>query len=1337
MPGDYDALLEVLDFTKGEGGAPRWSWRLTYGRGLRDPVQGDVDLRPGEGGENHPDNYRFLTDPYDFMTRKALDDVGEERNLRQLGNWLRTSVVTEPIWRALPTGRPSTVLVRLDGDGPEREVLRYPLALAADERGSLAQQHLTFVYDVQDRNAPAAVDLAYRAQDNSPLHIVGVFNRTEAGEPLDLHAEQTRVFKRVLRIAAKGDGKDITLNALAYHVTHAQLRQRMMSASRSSHHQDSRPWQMILHLADRGAPGSWSAVDETGRKTSLGADQLISMLQPGGNDLKLRLAVVTTRPASNPSLADQLEKFGVRSLRPDADDATTDAPVCDDQLPFVLARKLGCAVLAFRHRIADRSAIDIVEAVYENLLQQHLTLPRALAAAIEAHSDSLRPLDIAAPIIYGVDACGLKVEPPARENGRRDGGPPRQRPVHHLIGHHRPMWTASEIFSQPAAGEVNGAVLYGMEGVGKTTCATELISHYADDEYRTPILQYPRDGETMSADASEALKGFVAVLLTDQAIRQAFDRRDASVPGPAELDEFLSDETRFERLCLDVAEWLTGNENSNALVFLSDVKYLLSPVVTPGQSPWLHPYWTRLINAMAVRKAEGFRLLITSPYPLRLGPRMPDVPVPLLSPAEAFLYAVNLPHLGKVIGAAPGAMPDKKKRKLVHDVLSLADGHPGLLEYANQAAVKGEDHLRQLADTGIERLASDGQGQRPMAWREIMDWAVGALDRIPCEDPQYRLFLVLCRLIPAHRILERRQGEHPVPCLLSEVWATLHSNRAQRPPVVGAELEKLLQELREQSLIDVVELPGGAGVGPKAQIRIHPAIAEAAAPRDVELGDGTSLRAAVDQIAIQHTAGQVKEALRHRLYGGSADVQRLIPKALPYLERCGDWDTLLLLMAVLMARSRNNGGLDSMMDRVKSVLDKISNEDSTQFTMAARLLNVLEDLRRGGHPGLSVLLGEGPGDTSVDSSPLATAMGAGIIRGLRDTGRLQLARKVGADYLDHMKHGGPVSLTASAVETELLRVMVDQGEVTEALERTDAVFEALVDVRFRDAVHEEWADGEILRKKLFAIRRDSRLLLADDPNVDEQARRLYRDSARAAHLRLGQYLEVEGPTAEERHLYTVEGCLTGLDQRLCGDRDQLKRYDDELMIPLAAIERSGDIVLRAMTDVARARILREQACRADDEGEGIAAHKARQDAWDYELKALRQMHAEGTPMDVGACHRRIADDQLDCQSDQLTASTPVHQMYAAMIGDLTGAYLLRGRARDRELWRRRRAAGGDLPTTYQALCEGVREELGVARGDHMPGAPDPEQLLRRLVHGDPESAESELAEVFRRISADD
>ncbi|WNM31545.1 hypothetical protein RKE30_14570 [Streptomyces sp. Li-HN-5-11] len=1354
MPGDYDALLEVLDFAKDDGGAPRWWWRLTTGRGETSrQTKAAVDLT-GAGGEY----YRFLTDPHGFMWHKRFDETGRANLLRRLGRWLRESVLTQEIWGVLPMDRPSTVLIQLDVDKAEREMLAYPLVLAADEGGSLADRRLTFVHDVgHSRGA----DQDTRASADAPLHVVGVFNRSKSGEPLDLHAEQCQVFDKVRRIAADGRGLDITRRTLSYHVTHGQLNELASDAKRSMYRRDVGPWQLILHLADRGDPGSWSvAADDpdpqtpSSGKSPMSVQDLWAMLQTGGHHQRLRLVVITTRPASSPSLADQLQLFGIPShVEPEpgtGTEAEAGAKPDSGTLAVELARQQGCAVLAFRHRIADQAAVAFLVKLYEYLLARTLALPQAVAAALADCRPAMDTLDAAAPVLYGAEACGLIVNPPLLP---KTDEPLEKDSAASLIGHHDPMWTASEIIARIR--EANGVVLHGMAGVGKTTCATELISQYAGT-YRE-VVRYPRKGTRMAADPSEALKGFVEVLLQQEMLQQAMLRRaraagEDGLPAPESL---LADELTFDRFCKDVEENLTEMGTGYVLVFLSDIDHLItrrprdmhpSPgEFPPGEGTWLNERWNRLIKAMTEPKSGGFRLLITSPVPLRLDQeRMPDVPVPLLAPAEAFLYARSLPRLGRLISDAARDVSGESGRRLVRKVLSRAEGHPGLLRYADDLAGQpgGEDRLRSLAAATVGELGQGAPEELPEAWRKIEEWADNAMEEVPPGDPRHLLLLVLSRLRPAHRVLYLGDGQ--APGLLAEVWAGLRSRRRELSPH-GTEVERpegearqgngeveelseLLDSLSRSCLIDCLHLPGGE----QTTIRLQPAVDFAVRRwHDRIPGDVMALLAEVDRIAIQHTAGRVKEALRHRTHGRTADVQRLIPEALPYLERVGDWDAWLLLVAVLMARSRRGPGLKAMVRKLKEVADTMEPRSSARFEMAQRLSQVFKALDEGDRPGLSKLLGEGPGEPVVDNSPLAMAMGSGILSGLRDTGRLEVAREVGDDYLRHVRPATRVGLVPSAVEVELLRVMVDQGEVSQALERIPSAFESLADVRFRDAVHADWADGEILRKKLFTIRRDGHALLAEAASADEAARARHLDQARADHERLAQYFVPEGRNSVEEHLHLVEGCLLGLDPGLDGDRETLRRYDGELVKRLRAVERSGDVAILAMTDSARARIQRAMARLARERCRPEAEHAAMKEARDYELKALRLFYAQGTPMDIGICHRRIADDQLVCRSPSLRRSTPVHQMFAALLGRLTRAHALGERPSDREEWRRHREEGGVLPATVQELCARVREELYGQGSCPAPGVVEPDTVLRKLVEND-----EELEEAFRSVTAD-
>ncbi|MEV6194036.1 hypothetical protein AB0M19_16755 [Streptomyces sp. NPDC051920] len=1332
MSAHHDALLEVRDFAVAKTGLPRWCWRLSDGAGGL-LAESAVDLAREEDAVRSRRFRPFLTDPHAFMEHGRFGEQGEERMGRDLGDWLRRTVLTERIWGELTACGPATVLLRLDPDGPEREVIGYPLVLAADDGGSLADRLVTFVHDVDPRRPSAPPD---PVPETRPLHVLGFFDRTATGEPLDLHAEQSQILGTIENVAADGRGMDITKRALSYHVTRELVGDHLGSARRG----DNRPeadWAMILHLAGRGTPGTWSVGDGAHERVPVTAEDLCKKLRTSGNDRRLRLVVMTTRPASSPSLADRLATFRIPS-HTEPEPGATDTHSAVGGLAVDLAVELGCPVLAFRHRISDQGAVAFVASLYTQLLTQGLSLPRAVAAAIEACRDVLSPLDIAAPVLYGAQACGLTVSPP--EPPPDDELSYRSAPS--LIGHHEPMWSASQVLARLADDGPNGVVLHGMPGVGKTTCADELISQY-QHRYRD-VLRHVL-GSPEGEPPHEALRRFLRELLQLPAMRPYLD--GATVEK--RLDDVMADDLEFERMCRVVEQRLTGNTKAYVLVVLLDVGELT--VARPqdargvGDGPWKDPRWARLIGAMTLPDAPGFRLLITSPRPLRLAQdRLLDVPVPLLAPAEAFLHAQSLTSLGRLITDATRDTSDEKDRKLIHDVLSRAAGHPELLRFADKVASAGDGRtqLRRLADIDADPRAWRRQEAErlPSVWTAIEEWARETMECIPEEDPRHLLLLVLSRLRPRDLVLPLGDGTEPG--LPAVVWAGLRRRRLDLPPEQRTdeeesgclhgetrELESLVTALARDALVTRTRRPGS----PEVRIRIHPAVALAVDPgRRTGTEDGDTLRDEVDRIACRHTAGLAKRALRHRTHGGTADALRLIPSALPYLERVEDWSTYLLLVAALMTRSRRDRGLSDMVQRLERIARRIRHDDRDPglSVMARRLYEVLETLERDVEPpGLWALLGTGRGEPEVDGSPLAVAMSVVILSGLRDTGRFGMAETVGGDYRERLVPGARIGLVASAVEVELLRVLFDEGKLLEVLDRFPAAAEALVDARFRGSADTQWADGEILRQKLFAIRRDTHVLLASEVSGDAAGDHLER--AHADHSLLEHCFVPDGEGvagAVKRHLHRVEGCLLELEPRLRADRNELTKLDNDLVAHVHDVELSGDIVLLAMTDAARARVQRAHAGLARTEGDARAEMAAMQAARDYELEALRLFHTHGTPMDVGACHRRIGDDQLRCRESRVRRDAAVHHMYAALLGGLTHAHVLRGREEDRERWRH----DPSVPTGVDELCDRLRGVFRRPRDpDSGPIEMDPKKFLLRMVDD-----EQELAFEFRRILGD-
>ena len=74
VSGDYDAILEILDFSRGRGG-PSWRWRISSGDGAGAPGEFPVDPAAGASADSQSGTYGFLTDPHGFIRRTRLDEV--------------------------------------------------------------------------------------------------------------------------------------------------------------------------------------------------------------------------------------------------------------------------------------------------------------------------------------------------------------------------------------------------------------------------------------------------------------------------------------------------------------------------------------------------------------------------------------------------------------------------------------------------------------------------------------------------------------------------------------------------------------------------------------------------------------------------------------------------------------------------------------------------------------------------------------------------------------------------------------------------------------------------------------------------------------------------------------------------------------------------------------------------------------------------------------------------------------------------------------------------------------------------------------------------------------
>lgn len=1389
MTGDDCVLITVEHFDVDECGVPRWTWRCRP-PGHGKAITHTVDLKASVG------DHRFLYDPYGFVRDHHADRPTGRKIVSRRGNWLRTTVLGEELWTVLaksPSNGSGVARLVLRADRPEWEIARYPLGLAADHEGSLVDRGLTLVIEPTTADDHAAARLSpeqIRVQADRPVHLIGAFHHPGGEDAVDLRAEQSGVISTLRDIGRDGQA-DFTTQALSRRLTHPELAEQLEQANRP-HHASGKAWQLILHLAAPGTLGGWVADDGEGGQRALTAEALIGMLRPADHDWRLRLAVVSGRPA-DPSQADLMTSFGIEAapapasapvtpaatapVTPTAAQAATAAPPAPvrpaatvppdaasvaqataasaaqaasaapaggddepaaDRLAADLARLHGCAVLAFRHPIEDAAAVRILTSVYRKFLDRGLTLPRALAQAIAAHRTQLTDLDAVSPVLYGAAAVDLTVHKSPRTTHHTPSPKLLPSPPDRLFGHHDAMERADAIIAPGGRHQANGVVLHGMEGVGKSTCAAELINQYAD-HYRR-VLHHPR--EPWPEDPGEALEGFLDALINCFGeIERTYLRDRGRLPSTADL---VTDPRELTRFCDLLTSYLPLNRADNHLVYLQGVGPLLNDLgdnapAEPGRpapDPWRHPGWHKVIGALTDRKAVGFRLLMTSPRPVPLK-NMESIPVRLLSPREAFRYARSLPHLGEFIDRASR---DPDERGLVERILHATEGHPALLGLADSAAGRGADALRGLVEDGCTATADDERVQE-----RLRAWAHDAIDRLPADGRRRDLLFVLCRLSAVHRVLVRCTDDPRAASLLAVVWAVVRSRPLERDDVV-ADIRGLLTGLCEENLIHLTESPDGR----RAVVRIHPAVVKAAkAAQDAaEAGQGTAEAAQdartaddgsarlrmVDQVAADHTEGLVREAFRNRSYGRSADLQFLIPEALPYLERLQRWDLCLEFVGGLLSRAPTGHVQDDVKRLLRKITDRVEPE-SAQFALAERLLKTAERVADETAASATAVAvpADAPGDPRTDLR-LAAVTRALYVRGLRDCGHLREAREAGEEFLRRLDAGARDSPQAALVKVELLRVLRDLGAWTEVLDGVGAVFDALLSARWTTTVdrYRDHGDGEGLRKDLFALRRDCEFLLAahaaqDKPEHDRPGPR--RERARADHLTLERYVRREDPEGLAAHRHRVEGFLLGLHDETEGPG--LDRLEAQLKKGRDDAEKHGDEALRAMTDCARARVLRLRAdAYPKDGGEWC---EIRKDALSLEHAALRKLYKSGTPMDVGACHLRIRDDESGCPRPEIRELALFHHLFVMLVGELTHAHALKqGAALDTGQCAVMRESRSSLPATPEALCTALRDDPTAGKASEARSLIDPATLLSGLV-GPGEQGERRLQSAWRRV----
>jgi hypothetical protein len=981
--------LEVRDFRD----LGRWRWVLT---GPGGGFLGDHEVRL----EATCWQFEAFADLLGYLTWHVAPDRFDEDEARivaEVGAWIGSEVLG-PLAETLARARPATVRVIIPAEA--RALCFRPLELAHAGGRPLAVQDVTVIMEPapEDGARPVgsgAADVTSRVGER--LRVLGLFSLPEGGQPLNLRRERHSLVRLIQGIAAGGKAADVRV--LQYGVTRDRLRDVLT---------ESEGWD-VIHISGHGAPGELLLEDAVGRPDTVTASELAELLDLA----RERLSLVTVAACWSAALtaAEQRRLLGLPvpdpRAAPAADTPEADAPGNRNEgaadafksgaLATELAGRLDCAVLAMRYPVGDEFAIALTGRLYELLAAKGQPLPRAVGIALReltagAASGAWPALSVATPALFGERAASLRLAAPARVQPddyataalKLSGFPPQP---DRFVGRTGVMARASTALA--AGSRTPGVLLHGMPGGGKTACALELAYTHEHAFDRLVWFKAPDEGQ----DIRGALADFALTL-------------ESELPG-FQMAHLLADEEKLTAFLPRLTELA---ERRRLLIVIDNIESLLTE---GGQ--WRDDRWGKVAGALCAHHGLG-RLVVTSRRVPASGPdALRVLTVDALSLDEALLLARELPHLNTLIrGELPGVDQDVSRR-LALGVLTIAQGHPKLLELADGQAAH-PDRLNELVAAGDsawrdqgglpDGFFSTGQARASAAdyLHVLAAWTQAVTETL--EPGARTLFWFLC-------CLEEPDRERAV---LAGNWADLWTRlgRDGQPPA----LDQVLPAVAARGLVAV--RPETASEC--ESYAVHPGVAAA----------GRAQAGQAFQDAVDTEAAAYWEAVYRYASGETGDgtvrtglTVRAGLAAVPYLIRRQQWTTagVMLENAFVRDPSRANAAA------VLSAIQEIAEHDARQGVVLARVLQVLDPVAS--ESQLRAYL-----DAVVARSDYEVAsVAAGRLADLcRDGGRLAEALTLIGQKAGYTRQAGLGPWTQLFDEVRRLQVLTMMGQAGQALD---------------------------------------------------------------------------------------------------------------------------------------------------------------------------------------------------------------------------------------------------------------------------------------------------------------
>jgi hypothetical protein len=734
-------------------------------------------------------------------------------------------------------------------------------------------QGVSLVFETPDAKPPPEAPIGDR------LRLLAVFSLPAAGSPLNLRRERQMLRALVRRLS----GSAIELCVLQYGVTRETLRDVLG---------EGEGWD-LLHFSGHGLPGSLVLEKPDGRPDLISGSEVANLLRQSGK--RLKLVVLSSCLSAAASIEQTLSWLRIETARRDGAAASEPAAAQgqEQEAAPTVARalvQLDCAVVGMRYAVEDEFAMLYARDVYDGLFRQRQNLPQATQIALDktlSGSSAAGALSMATPALFGVKAAELQLTPPRRPTGSfaaQETGlaffPPEPE---HFVGRVAAMTRASAALA--AESEKSGVLFHGMAGAGKTSCAVELAyQHEAAGRFQAFVFhKAPDPGQDiqlalrdLALEMEKQLPGFTMVHVVDSvATLKAWLPR---------LTEML--------------------ENNAVLVALDNLESLLSD---SGQ--WRDERWGLLINALLTPGGLSRTVLTSRVRPASLPLSAEILPVHALPLAEALLLVRELPNVRRLLdGKAPGVALDAG-RTLVRRALRLVQGHPKLIELAENLAADPQRLAAQLdraeaAEGGeLDAFFRIGESRFDAAafTSSLRGWTTGIAAALP--EAARTFFHFLCA------IEESDRQSWVIEMNWADLWKRLGC--PQPAPAVAEALDPLVAA-------GLVERKSTDEKGEEFEVLIHPGVAEAGRAEV-----GPPLQEAVDA----ELAATWRQLMRRGLedYGKDPGAGALIVRAglagFPYLSRGREWATASAMLEATTLRDGSPATLAAVLPRMRRVVE--------------------------------------------------------------------------------------------------------------------------------------------------------------------------------------------------------------------------------------------------------------------------------------------------------------------------------------------------------------------------------------------------------------------------------